>query len=286
MVDYQKRATWRVLPLRDYDIYTMHSLEDALYELVGSGQAPPTVVFSTVDPPAVSISKTQNLYVDVDVALCRSAGVHLARRKTGGRSVYLDRNYMIVSMIGKPGDFQAYMQDVAQVYRYFCNRLKGTLRRLFNAEVTVEHVNDIMVDNAKIGGSAQRHDNRAVIAHGYIRYEKSWELPLQYLKIGGRSLAPYLGHMNLFTTSVKEHRSLGYHEFYELFRDILLKSFHHNFGELTDAELALVETYRKRHTDNSWIHKYRPNYTSRGNSDFETIRLKGIKISQGGSQKQ
>lgn len=276
MVDYQKRVAWRVLSLQDHDVYTMHSLEDALCELVGSGKSPPTIIFSTVDPPAVSVSKAQDLYADVNVELCNSAGVDIARRKTGGRSVYLDRNYLVVSMIGRPADFQAYMRDVAQVYRYFCNRLKGTLSRVLGAEVTVENVNDIMVNNVKIGGAAQRNNNKAVIAHGYIRYEKSWELPLHYLQIDGHSLAPYLAHMNLFTTSVKEHRPMGHLEFYEQFRDALLKSFHHVPGELTSEEGRLVEHYKREHSDASWIHQRHQHHTSRGNSDFATVASKQV----------
>lgn len=278
MAESRKRVEWRVLPLRDYDIYTMHSLEDAICDLVSAGKSPPTIIFSTIDPPAISVSKAQDLHADVDVELCNHVGVDLARRKTGGRSVYLDRNYFIVSMIGKPADMQAYMRDVAQAYRYFCNRVKGTLRRVLDADVSIENMNDIMVNNVKIGGAAQRQHGTghggAVIVHGHVRYEKSWELPLQYLKIDGHSLAQYLAHMNLFTTSIKEHTNLGYLEFYDLFRDTLLKSFHHTLGELTPDEEQLTRDYKREHCDASWIHKRHSNHTSRGNSDFATITLK------------
>ena len=290
MAESRKRAEWRVLPLRDYDIYTMHSLEDAICDLVSTGKSPPTIIFSTIDPPAVSVSRAQDLHADVNVELCNHVGVNIARRKTGGRSVYLDRNYFIVSMIGKPADMQAYMRDVAQAYRYFCNRVKGTLRRVLDADVSIENMNDIMVNSVKIGGAAQRQHGTghgdAVIVHGYLRYEKSWELPLQYLKIDGHSLAPYLAHMNLFTTSVKEHSAVGYHEFYDAFKEMLLRGFHHRVGELTNEERALAIGYRNTGMDISWITGEGEKCMSRGNCDFETVRLKGIKIPQVDNRKQ
>ena len=273
---YIMTKEWRVIPLKSYTIYEMHSLEDAIRENVRKGESPPTVMFAYIDPPAVSISRKQDLHKDVDVELCERIGVHIARRDRSGRTVNFDRNYLIVSLIGKVSDLALRLGNVRDMFAYFCNLVNYSLQEIIGLPILVRLGNDLMVNDKKIGGVAVHQADKIAVLHGFLRYEKRWELPLQYLKIDGINLSPYLDRINDITTAIKEYKDIGYQYFYENFMRNFLVGVKYKFGDLSDEERKLMNMYMNKHQSKEWIYDNgKEDLVSRGHCDIiEGTRLK------------
>ena len=118
---------WRVVDL-ECDVYTLHAAEDYFLERVGQGDNP-TILFSRLIRPAISIGKGQNLRKDVDLEEATRLGVDVTRRETGGRSVYLDQNHYIVSVIDRhvPGS-----RSPERIYLDRCEHILRALSAVTN----------------------------------------------------------------------------------------------------------------------------------------------------------
>ncbi len=272
----QKEALWRVIPLSRYTIHEFHSLEETLYERVRSGESPPTVVFAQIDPSAVSISEHQNLQKDVNTDLCQRIGVHVARRTGSGRSVYLDANYFVISMIGRPRDFNVKFGQYAETFAYFCRKVVRSLRDILGTYSVIERDNDLVIEGKKIGGVSQIHKKDVVVVNGFIRYEKSWELPLQLLKIDNVPLYPYINEVNGFTTAVTEVKKMSYGEFTDMLMERLLSGMQCKVDSMSAEEKKLRERIHRARLGTEWI-QGTGHEQSRGNCDV--IAGKRLKIS-------
>lgn len=252
-INFIMAKEWRVIPLKHYDIYEMHSLEDAIKECVRKGESPPTILFSYIDPPAVSISRRQNLHKDVDVELCKRLGIDIARRDKSGRSVYFDNNYLIISVIGKVSDMAVRLGRVRDVFAYFTRMVTYSLHEILGIPIITESGNDIMVNDKKIGGVATEQRDGITVVHGFLRYDKSWELPLQFLKIDGRHLYPYIDRVKEITTSIRELKGINYQDFYENFSRHLLNGISYFIGDINSNERKLADKYTESYKDKKWI---------------------------------
>src|SRR6266446_9184337 len=66
------------------------AVDEVLLDGVAAGSTPPTLRFYEWAPPCLSLGYFQAFEV-VDVAGCRSLGVDVVRRPTGGRAILHDR---------------------------------------------------------------------------------------------------------------------------------------------------------------------------------------------------
>lgn len=276
---YSMTKEYRVIPLRNYTIHELHSKEDAVREAVKNGSSPTTIIFACIDPPAVSISRKQDLKKDVDIELCERIGVHIARRDRSGRTVNLDRNYLIVSLIGRVSDLALRPGKVRDMFAYFGNIFTYSLQEILGVTLSRNLDNDVMIDGKKIGGLSADQREGVTVVHGFLRYDKRWELPLQYLRIDGVPLFPYLDRVNEITTAVREFSDIEYHDFYERFMKYFLVGVRYRSGDFTDEETRLAKMYMNRHQNKEWIYgNGRKDLVSRGHCDI--IAGKKLKIEE------
>ena len=191
--------SWRVIEKNSTDIYNLHGTEDYLLEAVGSGASQPTIMFSRLDHPAISISCKQNLEKDVDVNKARLRGVDLVRRTTGGRSIYLDEHHYILTVVTRKDLSDL---DMSRDYEDVRSRIATTLTTLLGVPVSIENKHDFIVGMRKIGGAAHRLAARSVLVHCYLRNKLELENMLPLLKIDGVSLAPYAAEFSTFASSI------------------------------------------------------------------------------------
>ena len=165
--------------------------------------------------------------------------------------------------------------DVRKAFSYFNQAVNYSLQEIFGMPIIVQRGNDLMINGKKIGGVATMQHDKATIVHGFLRYDKSWAFPLQFLKIDNYPLSPYVNRIDDMTTSVKEFRSdLSYEDFYNNFVNHLSKVINYKEGELTKKEIKSTEIYRVNHVDKKWIYG-RGDEVSRGHCDIiEGTKLK------------
>ena len=161
------------------------AIDEALVEGVEAG-GPPVVRFYGWDPPAISFGYAQQPQREVDVEACRSEGIDLVRRPTGGRAVlhWQELTYSVVVGI----DDERAGGRIDHTYRRIGECLVAGLRH-FGADVQLERAqlrpprqrsgaalpcfssiarSEIKWQGRKLIGSAQRRFKRVVLQHGSL----------------------------------------------------------------------------------------------------------------------
>jgi len=166
----------------------------AILKAVSAGDSPPTLRLYGWNPPCLTIGKHQGLEA-VDLEFCRTNGIDVARRPTGGRALlhHLELTYSVVAPLGIPPLPNA----LQAAYRTICSTLVEACRALgIDAELTGGEVNlrlpnptstvpcfeapaegEVVVGGRKLVGSAMRAHSGCILQHGAILLD--WDGRLQ-----------------------------------------------------------------------------------------------------------
>lgn len=119
-------------------------------------------------PPTVIIGRNQLMAAEVNLPYCRSHGVQVYRRKSGGGCVYSDMGNIMVSYITS-GD------DVPFLFERYMRQLALCLVRMgLRAEVTGR--NDILVEGRKVSGNAFYSLHGRNVMHGTLLFDSPAEV--------------------------------------------------------------------------------------------------------------
>lgn len=116
-------------------------------------QVPPTVVGG------------RNLWLDVEMDLdyCRSHGIDVIRRRSGGGAIYADMNNVMFGYI-TGGD------EVVTTFARF-TAMEAELLRSLGLDASSTTRNDVLISGRKVSGCAFLHVPGANIAHGTMLYD-------------------------------------------------------------------------------------------------------------------
>lgn len=118
-------------------------------------------------PPTVIFGRNQVMEAEVNIDYCRSKGINLYRRKSGGGCVYSDWGNIMLSYITDK-------TDVAFTFESFLQRIALVLRRA-GLPACVSGRNDIMVDGKKVSGNAFFLKPKSSIVHGTMLFDTDFE---------------------------------------------------------------------------------------------------------------
>jgi lipoate---protein ligase len=127
----------------------------------------------------VVVGKHQNALAEINYRFVRENGIKVARRISGGGTVFHDRgniNFTFIQKVGSPqeGSFRQFIGPVAEV-------LAG-----WGVPAVVSGRNDLLVDGRKISGNAQHIYKNRVLHHGTLLFDSD-------LKCLGNALSPDTG---------------------------------------------------------------------------------------------
>jgi lipoate-protein ligase A len=174
------------------------AVDEVLLDGAAAGTAPPTLRFYEWAPPCLSLGYFQPFEV-LDVAGCRSLGVDVVRRPTGGRAILHDREltYSValpLSLLGSDG-------AVLPSYHRLSVALAGGLNQLgvpvrlapeSAAQTGPDHgpvcfdrpsAHEILLGGRKLVGSAQVRRATAMLQHGSILIEPRIDRLLACLRL-------------------------------------------------------------------------------------------------------
>jgi len=185
---------WRLILDGDLPGAVNMARDMAVLEAVSAGDSPPTLRLYGWNPPCLTIGKHQDLDA-VDLAFCRSEGIDVARRPTGGRALlhHLELTYSVVAPLGT----SVLPTALQEAYRLICGGLVQACRALgIDAELTGGEVNlrlpnpsstlpcfeapaegEVVVGGRKLIGSAMRAHRGHILQHGAILLD--WDGRLQ-----------------------------------------------------------------------------------------------------------
>lgn len=113
--------------------------------------------------PTVICGRHQEIDKEVNLAFCKDNGIDVVRRRSGGGTVFADRNNWMFSYI-TPGD------SIDTTFAHYTGMIADTLKQIgFNAVPTGR--NDILINGAKVAGNAFYHIPGRSIVHGTMLLE-------------------------------------------------------------------------------------------------------------------
>ncbi len=176
---------WRLLIDQPAPASWNMAVDEAIMTMVGRKDSPPTLRIYAWQPPGLSLGYFQRSE-EVDLAACRSQGVDVVRRPTGGRAILHDQE--VTYSLSLPEDLPGLPRGVTEAYRVIAGGLVRGLQFLgVPAEIApAPHGpgrrglgktaacfdapcwHEIIAQGRKLVGSAQTRRRRAVLQHGSI----------------------------------------------------------------------------------------------------------------------
>jgi lipoate-protein ligase A len=160
----------RVINLGEVDSVRSQSIYHAVARALTS-DSPDTIILVTGKDPYVSIGFHQDLHSEVDTEFCAAAGLTVVRREVGGGAVYLDRNQVFAQWVFHNSSLP---DDLGDQFALYIEPLVDTYRAS-GIDAYLRPVNDIHVDNRKIGGTgaAQIGDARVLVGSLMFDFDKA-----------------------------------------------------------------------------------------------------------------
>jgi lipoate-protein ligase A len=178
---------WRVVNSGINPAAENMAVDEAILRAHAGGEAPPTIRFYGWQPAAMSIGYFQKAADEVNLDQCRTAGIDVVRRLTGGRAVLHDAE-LTYSVVVR-ADYPLIPATITASYRYFSAGLLAGLNKLgIEAQMSIpraaygqtRHKPDsaacfdapshyeITAQGRKLAGSAQVRKDGVILQHGSI----------------------------------------------------------------------------------------------------------------------
>ena len=241
------KEQWRLLKTEENSAFTNMAIDKAVMVSCSRGKVPPTVRFYTWKPPAISIGYFQSLNEEVDLDACKSLGVEFVRRITGGGAVFHDKELTYSIII--PESNLKVPKNILESYRRICGAVIKGLKHLW-IESKYAPINDIIVNNKKISGSAQTRKSKTVLQHGTVLLDVDVDKMFKLLKVPNEKIKDKLiADVKQRVTSIK-HISDNNVTFNET-SDAMKIGFEEEFdielvnGILTKEEISLTSKFEK-----------------------------------------
>ena len=242
---------WRLVPLERNDAFTNMALDEACLRSVGAGDAFPTIRFYEWKSSAVVIGYFQQLHDVVNVDACKRFDVDVVRRITGGGAMYLDQRGEITFSVITP---ERQLFDINQSYRAVCG---WVIKGLASVGITASFrpINDIVVDERKISGSAMTRKFGASMVHGTLLYDVDPERMFTMLRVPRAKRADKpVQDLHASVTCVKEHAPIKKGELRSAIVEAFVEDKDFEIMPWSVEELALTtELVKTKYTQAEWI---------------------------------
>jgi lipoate-protein ligase A len=165
------------------------AIDDALLHSVADGRSMPILRLYRWQPATLTVGYAQTIDAGIDLSACRTRGIDVVRRPTGGRAVLHDREvtYAVMAPIGDP-----FGAGVAESYQVIASVLRNVLCKFgLPAELvpgqsrgqqgraacfTAPAQHELLIDGCKVAGCAQKRRGQAFLQHGSIPLDLDLDL--------------------------------------------------------------------------------------------------------------
>jgi lipoate-protein ligase A len=248
------------------------AIDEAILSAVVEGLSPPTLRFYDWSPPCLSLGRGQPL-ADADRASCRTAGVDLVRRPTGGRAI-LHTDELTYSVALPQGDPRV-EGSVLEGYRRLSQGLliglchlgveavQATGRQKPVAGLTaicfeIPSDYEIVVGERKLVGSAQWRARGGVLQHGTLPLHGDLARIVAHLNLSDTDREIQRRYLRQRATTLQEAagRMISFDEAVQGLADGFARALNLKLvpGELTPHELALIADLRRHRYDTpEWL---------------------------------
>jgi lipoate-protein ligase A len=174
------------------------AVDEAILLARSRGSVPDTLHLYRRNAATVSLGHFEKVADSVDLEAAERLGVALVRRMSGGSAVYTDRDHLVYTVVVGQASVPESPQET---FAILCQGVIAALGGL-GIEARFKPVNDVLVGERKISGSAQVRRHGVVLQHGTLMVRTDYERMFAVLhskrpRGGMTSLAEELGEVPL-----------------------------------------------------------------------------------------
>ncbi len=118
---------------------------------------------------------------EVDVSMCRSSRVSILRRCSGGGAVVLGKGCLAYTVV-LPLDSDSRLASVTGANQWILDQIVEGMKLAGFPTACRKGDSDLVVNETKVAGSAQRRVRRSVLIHGTILLDMNLKLIAKYLR--------------------------------------------------------------------------------------------------------
>jgi len=247
---------WRLIQNGFNNASTNMAIDEAILVSRTQESVPNTIRFYRWKPSAVSLGFSQQVEKEIYVRTCRSLGIEIVRRPTGGGTVYHDSHGELTYSIVV--DMEEVPSDLISSYGRLCHGIILACGELgLEAQLSVDETGrqcpNITVGGKKISGGAQTRKGKILLQHGTLLVDSNLDIMTKVLKMGQPSACMPLDKLRSKVTTLRS--ILGRPISHEKIADSLRRGFEHALNlnllkqDLTSGELELASELRIRKYD-------------------------------------
>ena len=245
------------------DAYTNMAIDEAILTYCKI----PTLRVYQWRPAAISVGYSQNANKEINIEKCNENNIDIVRRITGGKAVFHDKEITYNFIL--PENVLKLPRNVTESYKIIAQALVFTFKKIgINVEIKKQPERnatpicfnssnwyELIANNKKISGSAQRRLNGKILQHGPLLMDFDYE----------KNAALFNSHNSLDSeenlkkriTSIKNELNLNisYKELVLAIKHGFQKNFNFNFFEdiLNEEEIKLAERLKKgKYSSDDW----------------------------------
>lgn len=248
---------WRLIIDEGRDPYMNMAIDEAMLILRERGDIPNTVRIYWFKPSSVTIGYFQKVKDSVNEEYLVEKGIPFTRRITGGGSVYHDENgELVYAIVASLRDFPS---DPIERYRTICMGIVYGVEK-FGLKAEFKPINDVVVNNKKVSGSAQTWRKNAFLQHGTFMYATDLEALASCLKAPKEKLVSHGAASirdRVTTVSLELGRVVSREEAVEALVQGFTKALNVNFfkDNLSERELELARGIYGKYSSKEWIYR-------------------------------
>ncbi|MFH2143529.1 MAG: lipoate--protein ligase, partial [Bacteroidota bacterium] len=209
--------------------------------------------------PSVIIGKHQNPYIEADLIYLKTKNIMLARRLSGGGSVYHDEgniNFCFIQTVEseKKINFDNYTKQIISFLKYI------------GLNIEVNEKDDILLDNKKISGNAQHINKNRVLHHGTLLF--SSDLDQLRKSLNPKNPDKYITHASKSVKSrvtnilCNDPKVKNIDNFQNMLEEFLTKKMELKKLNFSESEIiAIKKQVRQKYQTWEWIFGYSPHYS-------------------------
>ena len=227
----------------------------------------------------VVVGKHQNTLAEINYPFIREKNVTVARRISGGGTVFHDAgnvNFCYIKNVGSPSEIS---------FKMFTEPVVEALARL-GIEATTSGRNDLLINGLKISGNAEHVYKNRVLHHGTLLFNSDLENLGQAIKVvPGKyeSKAVESNRSKVANISGFLDKEMTTEEFTRFLLDVQLMNPANSFYALTDEDVFRIEELMKEKFSTwEWNYGYSPKYSFKNSFHSNSGSLKiELKVNKG-----
>lgn len=214
----------------------------------------------------VVVGKHQNLLAEINYPFCRKNNILLARRISGGGTVFHDAgnvNFAFIKNVKSPAEIS---------FKQFTQPIVDSLARL-GVQAETSGRNDLLVEGKKISGNAEHVFKNRVLHHGTLLFNSDLKKLGQSIKVSPgkyQSKAVQSNRSEVANISSFLKKEMSFEEFVGFLFEVQLENHENLKYELTEPDNRQIEKLvAEKFVTREWRFGYSPAYFFKNEINLE-----------------